>query len=67
VACIYDNWQSIFYDPPNAINAQHPIDRSPADCDQELQYSLDEAERAGANILSGTERGTLADSPASHP
>jgi hypothetical protein len=41
--CIYDNWQSIFEAPPDALNAQYRNGCSPADSDQELQYSSEEA------------------------
>jgi len=40
---ICDNWQSIFEDPPYALNAQRHHGRSPADSDQEQQYSSDAA------------------------
>jgi hypothetical protein len=33
-----DNWQSVFEDPPDALNAQHHSGRSPADSNQELEY-----------------------------
>jgi hypothetical protein len=39
VVCIYDNWQSIFEALPDALNAQHCNGRSPADSNQEQQYS----------------------------
>ena len=34
VACIYDNWQSIFEDPPDALNTDCRNGRSPADSNQ---------------------------------
>jgi len=43
VACIYDNWQSIFKDPPDALNGQHRDGRTPADSNQEPQYTSDAA------------------------
>jgi len=49
VACIYDNWQSIFDDAPDACNAQRRDGRSPADSNQELQYSSKVAGKAAAN------------------
>jgi hypothetical protein len=43
MACVYDNWQSIFEDPPNALNTQRRNGRSPADSDQQPQYSSETA------------------------
>ena len=43
VACIYDNWQSIFEDPPDALNAQHRNVGSPADSNHEPQDSSEAA------------------------
>jgi hypothetical protein len=38
VACIYDNWKSIFEDPPDALNAQRRNGHSPTDSDEEPEY-----------------------------
>jgi hypothetical protein len=38
VTCIYDNWQSIFEDTPNALNPQIRNGYSPADSTQEPEY-----------------------------
>jgi len=43
VACIYDNWQSIFEDLPDALNAQRCNGRSPTDSNQGLQYASEAA------------------------
>jgi len=43
VADIYDNWQSIFDDPPDALNAQYCNGCSDADSYQEPQYSSEAA------------------------
>jgi len=40
---MYDNWQSLFEDPPDALNAQRRDGRSPADSNQERQYSSEAA------------------------
>jgi len=40
---VYDNWQSIFEGPPDALNTERRNIRSPADSDQEPQYSSDAA------------------------
>jgi hypothetical protein len=36
---MYDNWQSIFEAPPDALNSLRGNGRSPANSDQESQYS----------------------------
>ena len=60
VACICDKWQSIFEAPPDALNAQRRIGHTPADSNQQHQYSSEAAEWAAAYIPRGAERGTLA-------
>jgi len=39
VFCIYDIWQSIYEDLPNALNTQHLNGHPPANSNQEWQYS----------------------------
>jgi hypothetical protein len=41
---VYDNWQYIFKDPTDALNAQRRDGHSPADWFQEPQYSSEAAE-----------------------
>jgi len=53
VACIYANWQSIFEDPPVALNAQCLDGRTPADSNQEPQYSSEITGWAVANTPRG--------------
>jgi len=43
VACQYDDWQSIFEDPPDALKAKRHDGRSHADSNQESQYSSEAA------------------------
>jgi len=59
VACIYDNWQSIFEDLPDALNAQCRNGRSPANSNQEPHYSSEAAGWAAANKLRSAEWSTL--------
>jgi len=66
VACIYDNWQSIFEDSPDALNAHRRNGRSPAHSNQEPQYSSEAAGLATSNKPRGAERSTPAGTPASH-
>ena len=53
VACIYDDWQSIFEDLPDALNAQHHNGPSEADSDEEPHYPSEAAGYATANIPRG--------------
>ena len=41
VAYEYDHLQYIFEDPPDALNTQHRNGRSPADSEQQPQYSVE--------------------------
>jgi hypothetical protein len=66
VACIYDNWQSIFEDSPDAVNALRRNGRSPADANQKLQYSSDAGQCAAGKKLRGDERSTPAGTLANH-
>jgi len=66
VACIYDNWQCIFEDPPDAHNAQHCNGHSPADSNQDLQYSSAAAWWAMAFNPRGAEQSTTAGTPSAH-
>jgi hypothetical protein len=40
---MYENWQSIIENPPYALNAHRRNGLSPADSNEELQYSLEAA------------------------
>jgi hypothetical protein len=66
VACIYDNWQSIFEDPPDALNAQRRNGRTPTDSNQQPQYSSEAAGFAVANKPRGAEQRTAVATPATH-
>jgi len=66
VACICDNWQSIFEDPPDALNTQRYNSHSSADFDQEPQCSTSAAELAVASQLRGGEQGIAAGTPTSY-
>jgi len=66
VASIFDNWQLIVEDLPNALNAQRGNDCSPADANHELHYSLEAAGWAAANKPRGAEQSILVGTPASH-
>jgi len=66
VACVCDNWQSIFEDPPDALNAHHRNGCSLADSNQEPQYPSDVAGWAVANKQRGAEWSTPAGTPAYH-
>ena len=66
VACIFDNWQSIFEDLPDTLNARHSSGRTPADWNQELEYSSEAAGWAAEHNLRGAKQSTPAGTPASH-
>jgi hypothetical protein len=66
VICIYDNWQSIIADPPDALNVQHRNDRAHTDSNKVRQYSVEPAERVAANKPKGAERSTPAGCNGSH-
>jgi len=60
VACIYVNWQSLFEDPPDTLNAQRHNGRSPTNSNQEPEYSSEAAGWEVANKPRGAERSTPA-------
>jgi hypothetical protein len=43
VPCMYENLQSIIENPPDALNAHRRNGLSPANSNEELQYSLEAA------------------------
>jgi len=67
VAYIYDNWQSSFEDPLDALNAQLRNGRCPAYSNQEPQYSSEADGWAVANKPRGAEWSIPGVTPASHP
>jgi hypothetical protein len=66
VACIYDNWQSIFELPPDGLKAQCCIVCSPADFNHKPQYSSAAAQCRAAYTPRGAELCNLAGTPAFH-
>jgi hypothetical protein len=48
---MYDNWQSIFKDPPDALSAHSRNCHFPTDSNQETQYSSEAAASAAVNKL----------------
>jgi len=67
VLSVYDNWQSIFEDPPDALNPQRRNHLSPADYNQEPQYCSEATTSAVANKLIGAEESTPVDTAADDP
>jgi len=66
VAWINDDWQSIFEDPPDALNTHCCNGCCPAYTDQEPWNSSKAAGWATVNTPTGAEQGTQASTPTTH-